>query len=150
MLGDRSEPVAGEDGWRHWLPGDPTRFIGIMGDMHVRAASPGRAIVRMMPEHRHSNLLDAVHGGVLMSFADTALFAAAHALGAETASGAVTVDFSAQFLDAGRIGVALEADMEMLRVTRRLIFLRGLIRQGETGILSFTGTIRRATTGTPS
>ncbi|AHE54993.1 PaaI family thioesterase [Sphingomonas sanxanigenens] len=150
MLGDGSETVDGKDGWRHWLPGDPTRFIAVLGDMHVRTDAAGRAIVRMMPEHRHSNVLGAVHGGVLMSFADTALFAAAQVLGVEAAEGAVTVDLSAQFIGAGRIGIALEAEVEILRTTRRLIFLRGLIRQAETNILSFAGTVRRASTGTPA
>jgi len=59
----------------------------------------------------------------------------------------VTLDLSTQFVGAGRVGEPLDAVVELVRETGRLIFLRGLVVQGEGDshiVLSFAGTIRKA------
>ena len=62
-----------------------------------------------------------------------------------SAGGAVTLDLSAQFIGGGMIGEPLEARIELLRETSRMIFLRGLIVQENTPtIASFTGTLRKS------
>ena len=62
------------------------------------------------------------------------------------AGGAVTLDLSAQFIGGAQIGVPVEAHVELLRETNRMLFLRGLIvQQGEPTIASFTGTLRKST-----
>ena len=60
---------------------------------------------------------------------------------------AVTLDLSVQFIGAGKSGVVLEAEVELLRETRRLLFLRGLVVQGADKIAAFSGTIRKSTAG---
>ena len=87
-----------------------------------------------------------VHGGALLGFMDIALFAAARGLGVITAGGAVTLDLTSQFIGGGTIGQPLYADIELLRETGRMLFLRGLIVQDDTPtIASFTGTLRKST-----
>jgi acyl-coenzyme A thioesterase PaaI-like protein len=88
---------------------------------------------------------DHVHGGALLGFMDVGLFAASRGFGVLGAGGAVTVDLSAQFIDGSAIGVPLEARIELLRETGRMLFLRGLIVQEARTIASFTGTLRKAT-----
>ena len=131
-------------GWRRWELTDPTRFNTLLGPMMFRLDG-GIARVRMTPEHRHSNLNNTVHGGALLGFIDVALFAAARGFGVIAAGTAVTLDLSTQFIGGGRIGEPLEAQVEMLRETGQLLFLRGLIVQGEgeDKIASFAGTIRK-------
>ena len=85
------------------------------------------------------------HGGALLAFIDVALFAAARGFGLITAGTAVTLDLSTQFIGGGRIGEPLEAQVELLRETGRLLFLRGLVVQGDDKIASFSGTIRKPT-----
>ena len=58
----------------------------------------------------------------------------------------MTLDLSTQFIGGGRIGEPLEAQVELLKETGRLLFLRGLVVQGEGDpIASFAGTIRKPT-----
>ncbi|MGY4397084.1 uncharacterized protein (TIGR00369 family) [Sphingomonas sp. UYAg733] len=137
---DPSEP-----GWKSWRFRDPTRFNGFIEPLQVKVEG-GIARVRMMPEHRHSNMRDNVHGGALLGFMDVALFAASRGFGVLSAGGAVTLDLSAQFIGGARVGAPIEAHIELLRETGRMLFLRGLIvQEGEPTIASFTGTLRKST-----
>jgi len=93
-------------------------------------------------ERRHLNGGNAVHGGALMSFADSALFTIA---GPELDNGysGVTVSFTSEFLAAGRLGDYMEARGEVLRAGRSLIFIRGLITANGKPCLNFSGTIKK-------
>jgi uncharacterized protein (TIGR00369 family) len=131
-------------GWQSWTLSDPTRFNAIMGKMIVRRESDV-ARVRMFPEHRHTNLSNNVHGGVTLAFIDIALFAGSRMFGLIEAGTAVTLDLSVQFIGAGKANAALDADVELLRETRRLLFLRGLVTQSDEKVAAFSGTIRKPT-----
>ena len=132
-----------EPGWKRWQFRDAPRFNALIEPLFVRLED-GIARVRMHPRRDHSNLREAVHGGALLGFMDVALFAASRGFGVLDAGGAVTLDLSAQFIGAGRVGEPLEARIELLRETRRMLFLRGLIVQaGRPTIASFTGTLRK-------
>jgi uncharacterized protein (TIGR00369 family) len=133
-----------DPGWKSWSFRDPTRFNGFLEPLLVKIEGD-IARVRMTPLHQHSNMRDNMHGGALLGFMDVALFAAARGLGALQAGGAVTLDLSAQFIGGAQIGVAVEARVELLRETKRMLFLRGLIvQEGEPTIASFTGTLRKS------
>ncbi len=56
----------------------------------------------------------------------------------------MTLDLSTQFIGGGRIGEPIEAQVELLRETGRLLFLRGLVVQDEEKIASFSATIRKS------
>ena len=62
-----------------------------------------------------------------------------------TAGTAVTLDLNTQFIGGGRIGAPIEAQVEVLKETGRLLFLRGLVVQGEdeAKIAAFSATIRK-------
>ena len=130
-------------GWMRWGFTDPTRYNSFLGPMMVRV-DDGIARVRMTPERRHSNLRDNVHGGALLGFIDVALFAASRSFGLISAGTAVTLDLSVQFIGGGHVGEPIEAQVELLKETGRLLFLRGLVLQGEEKISSFSGTIRKS------
>ncbi len=140
------------DDWLSWNLKDATRFNSFIEPLSVRAepdTPDGRpcARVRMIPERKHSNLGDNVHGAVTLALVDIALFAASHQFGSLNAGHSVTLDLSTQFVGAGRLGEPLDAVVELVRETGRLIFLRGLVVQGERDehiVLTFAGTIRKA------
>lgn len=142
------EPVFdfGEDpdhpGWHSWKLRDDTRYNAFLGPLLVRREDDG-ARVRMFPARQHTNLQNSIHGGTTMGFADVALFAAARILGLIEAGSSVTLDMSFQFIGTGRPDVPLDAQVDLLRETRRLIFLRGLIVQGEARLAAFSGTVRK-------
>ncbi len=132
-------------GWKRWQFRDPTRYNSFIEPLAVKLEG-SIARVRMLPRHEHSNMRGDVHGGALLGFMDVALFAAARGFGVLQAGGAVTLDLSAQFIGGGAIGVPLEAHVELLRETKRMLFLRGLIvQEGVPTIASFTGTLRKST-----
>lgn len=140
-----SEPAADHPGWSTWELSDDTRFNGqIIGRLLVRPADDGKAWVRMFPEHRHSNFSDNIHGGALLGFIDVALFGASRVFGLLDVGPAVTLDLSVQFIGPGKITKPLDAEVELLKETGRLLFLRGLVVQGEVRVASFSGTIRKA------
>lgn len=146
----RYEPAVDDPGWFTWDLIDQTRFNPqAMGKMLTRVEdlpNGGRASrLRMFPERSHSNLLDAVHGGVTLALIDISLFSAMRTLTGGDAAGSVTLDLSTQFIGAGQIGSPLDAVVEILRETGRLIFLRGLVVQGDNTIAAFNGTIRKPT-----
>ena len=108
----------------------------------------GIARVRFNPAHIHTNLRGHVHGGALLGFIDMALFAAGRTFGVLTAGTAATLDLTTQFIAGAPLEEGpVEARVELLRETGRLLFMRGLIVQGHGKsapiIVSFTGTIRK-------
>jgi len=134
-----------QPGWKRWQFRDATRYNAFLEPLHVQVEGE-IARVRMLPRHDHSNMRGDVHGGALLGFMDVALFAAARGFGVLSAGGAVTLDLSAQFIGGGAIGVPLEARIELLRETRNMLFLRGLIVQDDRPtIASFSGTLREST-----
>ncbi len=141
-----SSPDPDNPGWLNWQMTDPTRYNGtVLGKMLVRSEGDGKARLRMFPEHRHSNLRDAVHGGVTLGFIDVAMFGASRMFGLIEAGAAVTLDLSVQFIGAGVIGEPLDAEVELLKETGRLLFMRGIVVQGDERVAAFSGTIRKPT-----
>ncbi len=139
-----TRPDPDNPGWHHWNISDERRFNAqVLGPMIARSEGEGRARLRMFPTIKHSNLLDAVHGGIILSLIDVALFAGARSFGLLEAAGAVTLDLSTQFIGAGKIDEPLDAEVELLRETGRLLFMRGLVVQGEHRVAAFAGTIRK-------
>lgn len=139
---------ADHPGWMTWDLADPSRFNALFGPFLLRVEGQV-ARVRMQPQHVHTNLSGRLHGGALLGFIDIALFAASRGFGLIEAGTAVTLDLSVQFIGAGSAGAALEAQVELLRETGNLLFLRGLVVQGEEGsrVASFAATIRKPPRG---
>jgi uncharacterized protein (TIGR00369 family) len=129
-------------GWWTWdLPAED-RFNATIGKLLVRADGAGKARCRMFPEKAHSNLGNVAHGGAILTFIDMAMFAGGYAAGADIAF-SVTLDLSAQFLSPGRLGEPLDCTVELLRETKRLAFMRGLVIQGEETVAAWSGTLRK-------
>lgn len=139
------EPDPDHPGWMRWELSDPTRFNALLGKIIVRKDEDGRVRMRSFPERAQSNLADKVHGGALLGLIDIALFATSRMHGIIEAGTSVTLDLSTQFIGAGAIGRPLDLVSEVLRETRRLVFIRGLAEQDGQVIASYSGTIRKPT-----
>src|SRR3546814_12689241 len=103
------------DCWTSWNLKDSSRFNTFIEPLSVRAESPTpdgrpRARVRMLPQRKHSNLGDNIHGAVTLALVDIALFAASHQFGSLDAGHSVTLELSTQFVGAGRIGEPLRSE----------------------------------------
>lgn len=137
------DPVPGEPGWSRWDFKDETRFNALLGPLKVRRESDTIARLRMIPTPRHGNLANGVHGGVILSLIDIALFGGARACGIAAIGGGATIDLTTQFLSPGRLDRPLDAVTEILRETGRMVFMRGVVEQDEIRIAAFSGTIRK-------
>ena len=82
--------------------------------------------------------------GFLAAFADHAYFGALWAMGHQGQVNGVTIDLSMQYLGAGKVGPDLLAEVELLRETGRLMFLRMLITQEGEPVAASTATLRKA------
>jgi uncharacterized protein (TIGR00369 family) len=75
----------------------------------------GRATFRLRPESRHTNFVGTVHGGALVSLADSAIGVASNSWGRVC----VLLTVEAQFLSAAPVGDVLVARAEERSRTRR-------------------------------
>ena len=120
---------------RHALAGD--RRIGMIqprGEAKGKGAPP---LFAMLADERHTNVHGIVHGGMLMTFADTGMgITVWEALGRKPC---VTIQFNIQFLDAAQPGEFLELDVQVLRQSSTVVFVRGLVRSGERQVAAADG-----------
>ena len=102
----------------------------------------GQHLSAFVCEKRHLNGGDFLHGGMLMSFADYALFVIAHdALENEHS---VTVSWPNRFLKgAAPLGECVYAKGEVTRNTRSLIFIRGEIFVGDDTLATFNAILKK-------
>ena len=91
------------------------------------------------------NSLGRLHGGTILGLIDVGIFGAMYMVCGTPVSGSVTVDLQTQFLGSGDPSEPLDAVIEVLRETRRLGFLRGLVVQGDERVAAFGATIRKRT-----
>jgi acyl-coenzyme A thioesterase PaaI-like protein len=126
-------------GWSTWGGGaDP--YETLLGPFCFRADG-GHVRCAFQPRRDHLNGGGAVHGGALMSFADFSLFAIAH--NALRGFRAVTLTCNSEFLSAGDNRTVIEATGEVLRETRSLVFVRGVVTQASRPLLAFSGTLKK-------
>lgn len=118
------------------------RFNATIGKLLVRGEGEGKARCRMFPGPAQSNLGDIVHGGAILTFVDMAMFAGGYAAGASLGP-SVTLDLSAQFLSGAKLSLPLDCSVELLRESRRLAVMRGLVEQEGEIIASWSGTLRK-------
>ena len=90
-----------------------------------------------LAEERHLNKGGVVHGGMLMSFADDAFgMTVWEAAGRQLCT---TVQLNTQFVAPVRAGEFVESRAEVLRRTRTLIFMRGVLLVGDRTVIHADG-----------
>lgn len=140
-----NDPDPALPGWHVWGVRDESLFNALIGKIHIRAIDDTRAEVRLVPDGRLGSVMGALHGGALLGFCDIALFGGCTALDACDAGNSVTVELNAHFLSPGQLGVPIVAEFEVVRSTRRLLFVRGLMRQDDAALLQYSAIIRKGT-----
>jgi len=125
-------------GWQYWR-GDA--FEDVAGPFYMKFDVSGRGRGAFRAEPRHMNGGGFMHGGCLLTFADSAIFAIARP---ELAGHhAVTMNLAGDFLDSARVGELIEASGEVTRGGGKTIFVRGLATADGRPVLSFTAIIRK-------
>lgn len=116
-------------------------FEDYIGPLYFKPTGSGSYTCAFVAERRHCNGSGNLHGGMLMSFADYALFMIARDE-LEGTGGSVTISFASEFVAAARQGAFVEATGEVIRRTGSLVFVRGTIFTGETTLLNFSGILK--------
>jgi acyl-coenzyme A thioesterase PaaI-like protein len=139
------EPDPESPGWQRWRITDAMRFNeAVLGKQLVRLEGERSARFRIQPQvPLHTNAAGNVHGAITLALVDVSLFGALYLLIDIDAGSAATLDLQNQFIAPGDASRPLDSVVELLRETRRLVFLRGLVVQDEDIIASFTATIRK-------
>lgn len=87
--------------------------------------------------NKHMNGSGSVHGGMLMSFLDTAMSRTARLdIGAKSCS---TVSLNCDFVGPGKLGDVIEARVRITRRTRTMAFIAAELVVGERTIAVATG-----------
>ncbi|WP_379921250.1 PaaI family thioesterase [Erythrobacter sp. R86502] len=137
-------PCPDHPGWHRWDLKDETLFnAAVMGKLITRVDDDGKARLRMMPERRHTNLQGVIHGAITLSLIDISLFVTMHRIGTGNAGPSVTLELSTQFVGGGDPVRPLDAVTEIVRETGKLVFVRGMVVQGDDVVASFSGIVRK-------
>jgi acyl-coenzyme A thioesterase PaaI-like protein len=121
-------------GWRQL---DASHFNLTAGPFWTRRSEAGLEVALLAEEYHSNGNLGVVHGGALMTFADNALgLAVVHALGEAACA---TVQMSYSFTAAARIGSFITCRPELVRQTRSLMFVRGMVMAGDRVVGSAEG-----------
>jgi acyl-coenzyme A thioesterase PaaI-like protein len=108
-----------------------------IGPSFARKEADGATLVQPTLPHM-CNTGGVLHGGYMMSFADSAVTRAA---GLVTGLAPTTVSFTAEFLAAGDATRPLVTRVEVPRHGKSLAFLRGLLEQDGRPLLAYSATI---------
>lgn len=116
-------------------------FNGLIGPYYYQIDDLDHVKVAFRCEKHHLNGGGSVHGGCLLTLADTSLFifAQKHLEGGS----AVTMQLDAQFQSPGFEGDIVIATGEITRAGKSVIFGRGRLMAGERLLMEFSGILAR-------
>jgi uncharacterized protein (TIGR00369 family) len=135
----RLKPITDGE-WAGWSQWQSDAFEQRAGPFYERFEG-GQGVTAFRAGQEHMNGGGFMHGGCLLTFADSALFTIARP--AMEGQFGVTVNLSGDFLAAARVGQFVEARGEITRAARSLVFVRGLVTADGEPVLSFTGIIKK-------
>jgi uncharacterized protein (TIGR00369 family) len=130
-----------EGEWKGWFAWVGDAFEQRAGPFYERRDTDGRMVSAFRAEPRHMNGGGFMHGGCMMTFADSALFTIASDEMAD--SRGVTLQLAGDFLAPVAVGQLVEARGEVTRGGGKTVFVRGMITADGTPALTFNGIIRK-------
>lgn len=118
-------------------------FDAKMGAFEFRKVSTSNAQARFITNEDCRNIQHGLHGGFLAACAEQAFYLPLYTDRCVALGRVVTIDFNMQFLQGGEIGKDIIADIELLKETGRMGFIRGTLSQGGHCLCSFNATLRK-------
>ena len=129
--------------WAGWSTWQSDAFEQRAGPFYERREADGGMVAAFRAEERHMNGAGFMHGGCMMTFADSAIFTIA--TDELAGSHGVTMHLAGDFLDPASVGQLIEARGEVVRAGGKTIYVVGMIRADGKPVLSFNGIIRKIT-----
>lgn len=112
-------------------------YLTQLGPFHWRKAD-GKLIVGLRIEDRHTNTRGIVHGGLLVTLADSALGIVLYH-SRTPPQPIVTVSLTTDFIESARPGDWVEAPVDILRIGKRLAYANCYLQVGDRRILRASG-----------
>jgi uncharacterized protein (TIGR00369 family) len=120
---------------------EPSDFLDLVGPFYIRVDGD-RLVTGLRCLQKHANKRGIVHGGMLVTLADTGMGRAArHQLGPGLSA---TIGLNSEFLAPARPGDWIECHAEIVRATRALVFVEAVIRRGDRPLLAANGIWKRS------
>ena len=114
-------------------------FIGVNGPLCLRHEGD---LVRLgfRVDKRHTNPLGICHGGMMATFCDMLLPISAHVMSKELAPRFLpTINLQIDYLAASPLGAWVQGEAELLRATRSLVFMQGLVQADGVSVARVSG-----------
>ena len=130
-----------EGEWAGWSTWRDDAFEERAGPFYERELEDGSVLCAFRAVHVARLGAGFMHGGCLMTFADSAIFTIARkAMGG---SHGVTLHLAGDFLDPAREGQLIEARGEVVRAGGKTVFVQGKVTADGTPVLRFDANIRK-------
>ena len=102
-------------------------FIAANGPLYVKKLNPG-IVLGFRVEPRHCNPMGICHGGMIATFCDMLLPISAHYLSADLGRRFLpTINLQIDYLAASPKGAWVQGEAQLLRSTRSLVFMQGVV-----------------------
>jgi uncharacterized protein (TIGR00369 family) len=114
-------------------------FIAANGPLYTRL-NEGRLQVGFLVEDRHCNPMGICHGGMLATLADMVCPITAH-FTCEAAKNRFlpTISLQVDYIASARLGAWVQAEAQVLRATRSMVFVQGLLTAEDSVVARVSG-----------
>lgn len=151
-MNDHNDAPQIPDGFKPFAVGGD--FIAINGPLYIRSVEqPDGSKLRHLGfrvEQRHCNPMGNCHGGMLATFADMMLPMLAHRQAVELRNQFLpTVSLQIDYLAPSPLGAWVQGEAQVLRVTRNLAFLQGLVTADDVPAMRVSGIFKIGKPFTP-
>ena len=117
-------------------------YVGINGPLYIRHEGD-LVLLGFRVEKRHTNLLGTCHGGMLATFCDMLLPITVHRKSAEVGLRFLpTINLQIDYLAPAQLGMWIEGEAQVLRVTRTLVFVQALVTADGTPAVRTSGILK--------
>jgi uncharacterized protein (TIGR00369 family) len=135
-----ASPPAVPEGFKPRHFGDG--FIGLVGPLYTRRGEAGVQI-GFRVEPRHCNPMGVLHGGMMATFCDMLLPISAHVLSQEIGQRFLpTISLQIDYLAGSPLGAWVQGEGQLLRTTRSLVFMQGLVQADAVTVARVSGVFK--------
>ena len=114
-------------------------FIAVNGPLYARRDAAGFQL-GFRVEARHCNPMGICHGGMMATFCDMLLPISAHVLSEDIGRRFLpTINLQIDYLAASPLGAWVQGEAQLLRATRALVFMQGLVTADGTNVARVSG-----------
>ena len=114
-------------------------FMRLNGPLYLRHEGD-LVLLGFRVQPRHCNPMGQCHGGMMASFCDMLLPIAAHVVSKELAERFLpTINLQIDYLAASPLGAWVQGEAQLLRATRSLVFMQGLVQADGASVARVSG-----------